>query len=99
MTKAMEGQVGGMRGDGDVVRDMIVTTMEFLTELHVCLQYPMRALIKLLVSMAVESGLWSDVLCVVKQIAWKYAYEEKKTEATKIRKAFESVRIERILYE
>ena len=97
MTKAVEGQVDGMRGDGDIVRDMIVTTMEFLTELHVCLQYPMRALIRLLVSMAAQSGLWSDVLCVVKQIAWKY--EKEKIEAAEIREAFESVRIERILYE
>ena len=75
---------------------MIVTTMEFLTELHVCLQYPMRALIRLLVSMAAQSGLWSDVLCVVKQIACKY--EKEKIDAAKIREAFESVRIERILY-
>ena len=57
----------------------------------------MRALIRLLVSMAAESGLWSDVLCVVKQIAWKY--EKEKMEAAEIREAFESVRIERILYE
>ena len=67
-----------MRGDRDIVRDVIASTLEFVAELHLGLQYPMRALIRLLIAMARTSGLWCDVVCAVKQMAQEIETKEKR---------------------
>jgi hypothetical protein len=97
MTKNNPGRSGGMRGDGDVVRDMIASTSEFVAELHLGLQYPMRALIRLLIAMARTSELWCDVVCAVKQMAQEI--ENKEEQAAEEQKVINARHIVAVNYE
>ena len=68
MTKAQTGQVGGKRGSGDLERDVRICVWEFLTELHCCLQYPLKSLLQCIKRLAQTSVMWSKIVGNVMQI-------------------------------
>jgi hypothetical protein len=68
MTRDLPGHTGGPRGSGDVMRDLRFTVWEFITEVHCCLQYPMRALLQCVKKIARHSSVWSIMLEDVLQI-------------------------------